>query len=251
MNIRQTHPGRIVYGIHAVRVLLRSGQRIGALHILPGMKLRAEMEALAATCGAKVILSDRAQLDALAGDRHHQGVVAQAGNRREYDEQWIVREFAQPSEDTLLLALDGVEDPRNLGACVRTAAAAGVHALLLAKSRGTGMTPVADKAASGAAEVLPVIPVSNLVRRIGWLKARGIQVVGAASDAERAWCDVDLVSPTLLVLGSEGKGIRRLTREACDQLVSLPVTNGIDNLNLSVATGVLLYEVLRQREFGV
>lgn len=245
-----TRRGRIVYGVHAVRLLLRSGQRVKVVHILPGMKLRAEMESLAAARGARVVLSDRARLDALAGERHHQGVVAEAGNRREYDEKWIAREFAEPPMDTLLLALEGVEDPRNLGACVRTAAAVGVHALLIAKSRGTGMTPVAHKAASGAAEVLPIIPVSNLARRIDWFKMRGIQIVGAASEAKYAWCDIDFALPTLLVIGSEGKGLRRLTREACDQLVSLPVTNGIDNLNLSVATGVLLYEVLRQRAYS-
>lgn len=241
---------RIVYGIHAVRALAQGKGRIRALHVFRNMKLRDEMRSLAESCGAQIVFSEREVLDALAGSRHHQGVVAEAEDRREYSERWFAERFAVLQHDAFLLALDSVEDPRNLGACVRTAAAAGVHALLLPKSRGTHMTPVAEKAASGAADVIPIVQVSNLVRRMEWLKQRGIQVVGAASDAEHPWSSVNFFEPTLIVLGSEGKGLRRLTREACDQLVSLPVLGGMGSLNLSVAAGILLYEVLRQRGAG-
>ncbi len=238
---------RIVYGPHAVRALFKAGREIAVLHLLRSMKRRAEMEAIAKDSGARLMLCDRDQLDSIAGSRHHQGVVAEVADRRDYNEDWLESRFAQPAPNSLVLALDSIEDPRNLGACVRTAAAAGVDALLVPKSRGARMTPVAEKAASGGAEILPIIRVSNLVRRLDWFKAKGVQVIGAHEDAPLAWDRADYDQPSLLVLGSEGKGLRRLTMDACDQLVSLPVAGGIQSLNASVATGVLLYEVLRQR----
>lgn len=238
---------RIVYGPHAVRALFKAGREIAVLHLLGSMKLRVEMEEIAKDSGARLVLCDRAQLDLIAGSRHHQGVVAEVGDRRDYTEEWLESRFAQPHANSLVLALDSIEDPRNLGACVRTAAAAGVDALLVPKSRGARMTPVAEKAASGGAEILPIIRVSNLVRRLDWFKTKGVQVIGAQGGATLAWDRADYHQPTLLVVGSEGRGMRRLTMDACDQLVSLPVSGGIQSLNVSVATGVLLYEALRQR----
>ena len=239
---------RLVYGVHAVRALAEGGRRIEVLHVLQSLKLRAEMEALAASSGARLVLAPRDVLDTLAGSRHHQGVIAEVAERRELNEDWIVSRFETPSEDSLLLALDGVEDPRNLGACVRTAAAAGVDALLYPKNRGASMTPVAEKTASGGAERVPIVALSNLVRRLNWLKSRGFQIIGADGAATTAWHEADFNAPTVLVVGSEGKGLRKLSKETCDLLVSLPVQGGIRSLNVSVAAGVLLYEALRQRQ---
>ncbi len=238
---------RIVFGPHAVRALAKAGRDIGVLHLLSSMKLRGEMEEIAEASGARLVLSDRAQLDALAGGQHHQGVIAEVEDRREFNEDWLESRFAQPAGNSLLLALDSIQDPRNLGACVRTAAAAGVDALLLPKSRGARMTPVAEKVASGGAETLPIVQVSNLVRRLDWLKDNGMQVIGAHGRASLDWDQAGYDEPTVLVVGSEGKGLRKLTMDTCDLLVSLPVTGSIQSLNVSVATGVLLYEVLRQR----
>lgn len=238
---------RIVFGPHAVRAVAKAGRDLAVLHVLNSMKLRSEMEGIAEDCGARLVLCGREQLDAIAGSRHHQGVVAEVGERREYNEGWLESRFAQPAANSLLLVLDSIEDPRNLGACVRSAAAAGVDALLLPKSRGAKMTPVAEKVASGSGQTLPIIQVSNLARRLEWLKESGMQVIGAHTGASLWWVQVNYDEPTVLVVGSEGKGLRRLTMNACDQLVSLPVAGGVQSLNVSVATGVLLYEVVRQR----
>ncbi len=238
---------RTVHGPHAVRALAKAGRNIKVLHLLSGLKARTEMQQVARARGAEVRFANRAALDALAGSPHHQGVVAEVGEREVCGEDWLEATFAEPRPESLLLALDGIQDPRNLGACVRTAAAVGVDALMLPRSRGAHMTPTAEKVASGGAEMLPIVSVSNLVRRLDWLKAHGLQVVGAEVGSSLQWHDPNYAEPTVLVLGGEGRGLRRLTREACDALVSLPVGRGIHSLNVSVATGVLLYEVLRQR----
>ena len=239
---------RIVYGTHAVRALGSSGRQIDTLHVLRSMKRRSEMEDLAASCGARLVLAEREALDALADSRHHQGIVAEVAARKELNEEWLESKFEAPGAGSLLLALDGLEDPRNLGACVRTAAAVGVDAILLPKSRGAGLTPVAEKAASGGVERVPIIPVSNLVRRLKWLQSHGFQVIGADSGASLPWHRADFGMASVVVVGSEGRGLRKLSRETCDSLVSLPVHGGIDSLNVSVATGVLLYEAMRQRQ---
>ncbi len=148
----------------------------------------------------------------------------------------------------LLLVLDGVQDPHNLGACLRTADAAGVHAVIAPKDRSVGLTPVACKVASGAAERLPFIQVTNLARTLKMLADRfGVWIIGAAGEAQQSLYEIDLKTPTVLVMGGEEKGMRRLTREHCDQLVSLPMSGTVESLNVSVATGVALYEVVRQR----
>ncbi|MCY4040435.1 MAG: 23S rRNA (guanosine(2251)-2'-O)-methyltransferase RlmB [Gammaproteobacteria bacterium] len=242
---------RIVYGVHAVRAVMSGGRKVNTLHILQSMKLRPEFEALAATVGASVRLQEREALDALAGSRHHQGIIAEvtdAAERRAFNEQWLRSKFESPRPSSLILALDGIEDPRNFGACIRTAAAAGVDALIFPRSRGTRLTPAAEKAASGGAEQVPIIAVSNLARRLNWFASQGLQIIGADSDASTPWHHARFDAPTVLVVGSEGRGLRQLTKSACDALVSLPVTGGMASLNVSVATGVLLYEVLRQRQ---
>ncbi len=242
---------RIVYGVHAARACLASGRKIKTLHLLRSMKLRSEFEVLAERAGAHLQLQERDALDTLAGSRHHQGViveVAEVAARREFNEDWLLSKFDSPPPSSLILALDSIEDSRNFGACIRTAAAAGVDAIVYPKSRGTRLTPAAEKAASGGAEQVPIIALSNLVRRLNWLQAHGLQVIGADSDALTPWHETDLNAPTVLVVGSEGRGLRKFTKSSCDALVSLPVLRGIGSLNVSVATGVLLYEVLRQRQ---
>jgi len=239
---------RMVYGVHAVRASLASGRKIDALHLLHGMKLRAEFEALAASAGARIEFHDRSALDALAGSRHHQGVIAEVALRRDFNEDWLLSRFESPSTNSVILALDSIEDPRNFGACIRTAAAVSVDAIIYPKNRGTRVTPVAEKAASGGVEQVPMVAVSNLVRRLTWFGSRGFQVIGADSNAPTPWYQSDFNAATVLVVGSEGKGLRKLTKSSCDALVSLPVAGGIASLNVSVATGILLYEVLRQRQ---
>jgi 23S rRNA (guanosine2251-2'-O)-methyltransferase len=143
--------------------------------------------------------------------------------------------------------LDGVTDPHNLGACLRSADAAGVAAVIVPRDRAAGLTPVVRKVAAGAAESVPLVAVVNLARTLRELKERGLWLVGTADDASSTLYDVDLTGPTVLVLGSEGEGMRRLTREACDQLVSIPMAGAVESLNVSVATGIALFEAVRQR----
>jgi len=147
----------------------------------------------------------------------------------------------------LLLVLDGVQDPHNLGACLRSADAAGVSAVIAPRDRAAGVTPVARKVAAGAAETVPFIAVVNLARSLRQLKERGIRVIGTDGSAPTSVFDADFTAPTAIVLGSEGEGLRRLTRECCNQLVAIPMAGAVESLNVSVATGVLLYEAVRQR----
>ena len=186
-------------------------------------------------------------LDRMAGGGVHQGVVAEVTDvavpgEGELDD--IVR-AAGPA--VLLLVLDGIQDPHNLGACLRTADAAGVHAVIAPRDRAAGLTAVARKVAAGAAESVPFIQVTNLARTLAHLKQLGVWIVGTAGQAELDLYQADLKGPLALVMGSEGAGLRRLTREACDFTVRLPMRGVVESLNVSVATGVVLYEVVRQR----
>jgi len=171
--------------------------------------------------------------------------AAETGGERQLDD--FLHTLRSPA---LLLVLDGVTDPHNLGACLRTADAAGVQAVILPKDRSAGLTPVVRKVACGAAEHLPVFAVTNLARALRTLQAAGLWVYGAAGEAEKSLYDVDFTGSVALVLGAEGSGLRRLTREHCDALVKIPMTGSVESLNVSVATGVLLYEVVRQRRGG-
>ena len=239
-----------VYGIHAVTALLRNDpQRVQRLLVQADRK-DARIEAVLALAREAGIPSESCphkHLDRLTHNGIHQGLVAvtaaaELGSEAELELRWPT--LAEP---VLLLALDGVMDPRNLGACLRNADAAGVSAVLLPKRRSAPLSEVARKAASGAAETLFIVMVTNLVRRLEWLKAQGVWVVGAAGGTELRWTAADLRRPTVLVLGGEGKGLRELTRKTCDQLVSIPMQGHVPSLNVSVATGVLLFEALRQR----
>ena len=194
---------------------------------------------------------DRKRLDRLADGSNHQGIVIEVEMPGELSESILKTVVENLSETALFLVLDNVQDPHNLGACLRTADATGVHGVIITKDNATGITPTVCKVASGAAETVPVYQVTNLSRTLRWLKGEGLWIMGAAGETAQTVYKTDFTVPMALVIGAEGKGLRRLTREQCDVLVSLPMLGQVDSLNLSVATGVLLYEAVRQRLLAV
>lgn len=240
----------VVFGLHAVRVLLqRHPGRVRQVWLQPGRDdaRAAEVRQLAAGQGIRVGSRPAAELDRLSEGGVHQGVVAEvaaAVPANEDDLDDIVRAAGQ---DLMLLVLDGVQDPHNLGACLRTADAAGVQAVVAPRDRAAGLTPVARKVAAGAAESVPFVQVTNLSRTLGRLKAAGVWIVGTEGEAGRELHQADLKGPLAVVMGAEGAGMRRLTRESCDFTVRLPMRGVVESLNVSVATGIVLYEALRQR----
>ncbi len=238
-----------VYGVHAVRSLLeKRPEAILDAKILRGSKAGSLPE-LARALGAHQIPIEHVQriaLDRLSDGGTHQGILvrtrgAQEVGIREFEEIVVSR-----GKGFLCLILDGVLDPRNLGACLRTADAAGVDALVVPKRRAAGLTPSALKAATGAAETVPLVRVSNLAATLRWLKDAGVWIVGADADTPRTVYDARLESPVALVVGGEGLGLRRLTRELCDEFVSIPMHGTVGSLNVAVASGVLLFELRRQ-----
>lgn len=190
---------------------------------------------------------ERARLDQLANSTRHQGIVLEVALPAARDERDL-KATLEGGGDLWFLVLDQVQDPHNLGACLRTCDAVGVSGVIVPKDQSCALTPTVCKVASGAAETVPLYRVTNLARTLRQLKEAGFWVVGAASDGDKLPFEADLTGPLALVLGGEGRGLRRLTREACDFLVRLPMRGKVTSLNLSVAAGVLLYEALRQRE---
>ncbi len=197
--------------------------------------------------GVNVYQVSRAELDRLSGGARHQGVVAQSNDPtptwREDDLPNILDAVDKP----LLLVLDGVQDPHNLGACLRCAEGAGAHAVLAPADRAVGITATVRKVACGAAETMPFIQVINLARNLRNLKAQGLWLIGAAGEAEISIYDIDFSGPAAIVLGAEEKGLRRLTREVCDHLAYIPMAGQVESLNVSVAAGIFLFEAVRQR----
>ena len=195
---------------------------------------------------------DKKRLDRLAdNNNHHQGIVIEVEMPGELSESDLKTAVESLSETALFLVLDNVQDPHNLGACLRTADATGVHGVIITKDNATGITPTVCKVASGAAETVPVYQVTNLSRTLRWLKGEGLWIMGAAGETAQTIYKSDFTVPMALVVGTEGKGLRRLTKEQCDVLVSVPMLGQVESLNLSVATGVLLYEAVRQRLLAV
>ncbi|GAB6139843.1 23S rRNA (guanosine(2251)-2'-O)-methyltransferase RlmB [Methylosoma difficile] len=190
---------------------------------------------------------DRKKLDKLAEGNNHQGIVIEVDMPGELSESDLKTAVQSLGETALFLVLDNVQDPHNLGACLRSCDATGAHGVIITKDNATGITPTVCKVASGAAETVPVYQVTNLARTLRWLKDQGLWIFGAAGEAEQTVYQADLTVPMAIVMGAEGKGMRRLTREQCDVLVKLPMQGKVESLNVSVATGVLLYEVVRQR----
>jgi 23S rRNA (guanosine2251-2'-O)-methyltransferase len=243
----------VTYGLHAVRVLLsRNPGRVRRVLLASGREAGryAEIRVLAERAGVKVTTAADAELDKLAEGGRHQGVVAQITPRSGDPETQLEEALEASVGPPLLLVLDGVQDPHNLGACLRSADAAGACAVIVPRDRAAGLTPVVRKVAAGAAETVPLVSVVNLARTLRDLKDRGIWLVGTDDTASSTLFEADLAGPLALVMGSEGEGMRRLTRECCDQLVSVPMAGAVESLNVSVAAGVALFEAVRQRWSG-
>jgi len=204
-----------------------------------------DLKAMATKAGVRVIPVDAKRLDGMAGGARHQGVVAQA---QPIDMPQFIEDVLEDlSEPPLILILDGVQDPHNLGACLRVADGAGAHAVIAPKDRSVGLTTAAIKVASGAAETVPYIVVTNLARTMRDLKDRNIWLVGTDDAAPKTLYEEKLEGALGIVMGAEGEGLRRLTRESCDLLVSIPMMGSVESLNVSVASGVCLYEARRRR----
>ena len=241
-----------IFGLHAVRIMLeRHPERVATVRLAERRddpRVRA-IEELAQRHRRPVERLDAHALKRLLGDVVHQGVAADVTPLPPWSEDELLAAL-QSAVAPLLLALDGVQDPHNLGACLRTADACGALAVVVPKDRAAQLTPAVRKVAAGAAETTPVVAVTNLVRTLKLLKEAGLWVAGADAAADKSADAVDLKGPVVLVLGAEGTGLRQLTRQNCDFLVRLPVLGAVESLNVSVAAGMLLYEAVRQRASG-
>lgn len=253
--MRRRRPSRerdtVVYGIHAVGHLLKvSGDRVLELHVAEDRSDRrlVALRELARQQGVDVMAVTRGELDQRAAGAH-QGVVAVVRPRAAGNEDELAVALDSLAEP-LLLVLDGVQDPHNLGACLRTADAAGVDAVIAPKDRAAGLTGTVRKVASGATETVPFYQVTNLARTLRRLGDRGVRRIGTDGDAQTSLFAADLSGPLAIVMGGEGRGLRRLTRDHCDLLVSLPMLGAVESLNVSVATGVCLYTALSRRTTG-
>ena len=242
---------RVLFGFHAVTVRLKTAPAsVLEVHVDASrrdQRMRQLIER-AEAAGVRVIASDASRLRALARGDSHQGVVARATAlppRHSIDD--TLDAVDATGAPALVLVLDGVTDPHNLGACLRVADGAGAHAVIAPKDHAVGINATVAKVASGAAETVPYFMVTNLARTLGELKERDIRIVGTAEDAPRSIYDVDLAGPVALVFGAEGSGLRQLTARTCDELVHLPMKGAVESLNVSVASGVCLYEAARQR----
>ena len=241
-----------VYGLHAVRALLtRHADRVTGVTIAEGREPRlADIQALAQKAGKGVKRAPPASFKQLFGDAVHQGVYAEVQPLEPWHEEELVAGITRALEadgKPFVLVLDGVQDPHNLGACLRTADATGALAVVIPRDRAVQMNATVRKVAAGAAETTPLAVVTNLARTLRLLKDAGLWIVGADAEAPRLAHETDLAGPIALVMGAEGSGLRQLTRETCDFLVRLPQQGSVESLNVSVATGMLLYEALRQR----
>jgi len=242
---------KIVFGFHAVGVRLKTApDSVVEVYVDPARRdarMRGFLER-AQEAGLRVIEADGLRLAKLCGSHGHQGVVARVRaveGRRTLDE--LLDDLGEAADPPLLLVLDGVTDPHNLGACLRVADGAGAQAVIAPKDHAVGLNATVHKVASGAADTVPYFMVTNLARSLGELKERGIWIIGAADDADKTLYEVDLKGPVALVLGAEGPGMRQLTRKTCDQLVRIPMRGAVESLNVSVASALCLYEARRQR----
>ncbi len=240
----------LVYGIHAVsRRLKQTPQSCTALICSDKRNQRLmRLVAEAREAGVAVRFEPRSSLTQMCGTEKHQGCVLEcldSGPRMDFGQC-----LESIHESWLLLVLDGVQDPHNLGACLRSADACGVDAVIIPRDRSVGLNATVRKVAAGGAESVPLIEVSNLARSLAQLKQAGAWIYGASDSAETSLYEHEFRGPVALVIGAEGSGLRRLTKEACDHLVKLPMLGQVESLNVSVATGVCLYEILRSRNYG-
>jgi 23S rRNA (guanosine2251-2'-O)-methyltransferase len=242
---------RILYGVNPVRELLRGGgEGLAELWLAEGGTRGpafAELERLGRAAGAKVRAAPRAKLDRLSGTDRHQGVVAVVADFAYAEVEDLLAAAAASGRPPLLVVLDGVEDPHNLGAVIRSAHALGAHGVVIPKDRAVGVTPTVAKASAGAVERTRVARVTNVAKTIEALKEEGVWSVALAADGDRSLAEVDLKGPTALVLGSEGEGLRPLVRKTCDLSALIPMTGEIDSLSVSASAAVALYEADRQR----
>jgi 23S rRNA (guanosine2251-2'-O)-methyltransferase len=242
--------GQLLIGMHAVdSALTNSPAQVTSLLVADECKNPrvARLVERAKQAGIAVRVESRSSLDKRSEGEKHQDIAADFRPDNILGEKDLENVLDAIDGTPLILVLDGVQDPHNLGACLRTAEAAGVHLVILPKDRSAGLSPVARRAASGAAEVLPLVFATNLARVLRKLKEKGIWLLGTSDQSQGTLYQSDLTGPMALVMGSEGKGMRRLTSELCDFLVSIPMSGSVGSLNVSVATGVCLYEMMRQR----
>jgi 23S rRNA (guanosine2251-2'-O)-methyltransferase len=238
---------RVVFGFHAVLARLRSDPKSVVEIFLDESRNDArgrDLAAAAERAGVRLMRVPTKRLDGFYGGGRHQGVVARVEVRKVAED---LQDLLESVENPMLLVLDGVTDPHNLGACLRVANAAGAHAVIAPKDRAAGVTPTVSKVASGAAEDTPYLMVTNLARTLDDIKKRNIWVVGADERAEQSLHEADLPDSIAWVLGAEGEGMRRLTRESCDLLVRVPMLGAVQSLNVSVCAGVCLFESVRRR----
>lgn len=240
----------LIFGLHATAAALRNDSiRMLEVWVLQGRHDARVQEVLALANQRGVIAHHvpRHTLDEMAPGARHQGVIARCMGLPSYHEGDLEALLAGVQGVPLLLVLDGVQDPHNLGACLRSADAAGAHAVIIPKDRSSPLNATARKVASGAAESVPVVQVTNLARTLRELKERNIWLVGAAGEAAQSIYETDLKGPLAVVMGAEGQGLRRLTKEHCDFLAYIPMAGVVESLNVSVATGICLFEAVRQR----
>jgi 23S rRNA (guanosine2251-2'-O)-methyltransferase len=245
---------KILYGFHAVGVRVKTAPTSVVEIYYDASRKDARMRSFvdkASEAQVRLIEADGLRLAKMCGSHGHQGVVAiaqQVKQATSLDELLEELEASADKTNPLILVLDGVTDPHNLGAVLRVADGAGAHAVIAPKDHAVGINATVSKVASGAAETMPYFMVTNLARTLNELKERNIWIIGTSDDAEKTIYDVDLKGPVAIVLGAEGPGMRQLTRKTCDELVSIPMRGAVESLNVSVASGVCLYEALRQRK---
>lgn len=244
---------QFVYGIHAVSALLSNPHRTTKKLFVCQERIDKRLQQIidkAIEAQVSIEKLSMQKMNQRFVDFTHQGIVAYASSLPHYNESHLLALLESSKYPALILILDGVTDPHNLGACLRTADAAAVDFVIIPKDKSAQVTPVVSKVACGAAESVPLVRVTNLVRSIELLKEQGVWIYGAAGESACSLYQTDCSGPIALVMGAEGEGLRRLTREHCDGLFSLPMLGSVDSLNVSVATGVCLYEILRQRKEG-
>jgi 23S rRNA (guanosine2251-2'-O)-methyltransferase len=240
---------RIVYGVNPVRELLQAGGEVSELWLQEGgVRAAPELERLGKALGAKVRHAPRPRLDKLAETDRHQGVVAVVADFRYSELEELLEAAKRMEQPPLLVVLDGVEDPHNLGAIIRSAQALGAHGVVIPKDRAVGVTPVAVKASAGAVERCRVARVTNIARSLEELKEAGVWTVALAADGDRTVEEVSFDGPMAIVLGSEGEGVRPLVRRTCDFVARIPMKGGFESLNVSASAAISLYEAARQRQ---
>ena len=238
-----------LYGFHPIVSLLSSPEKIETIYLQKGRNDQRAKDVIALAEKQNVMIKKTAlaELNEMTQSTNHQGIVAELRGISHLSESDLPTLLEALTHPALILILDGVQDPHNLGACMRSANAASVDMIITPKDKAVGLTPVVRKVASGAAEITPFVQVTNLARTIRYLKEQGVWVYGTSDQAEQSLYDMKLSGPIAWVLGSEGTGMRRLTQDLCDELVKIPMKGTVNSLNVSVATGVVLFETIRQQ----